>query len=91
MPQSVSNSLGSIAPHVVDIRISPKYFEVCVNIDNNDIDHHEIDISDVDSDGELFQRIWEKYNSKRGILRRLFLRPRDVHFVMVGALTATLF
>jgi hypothetical protein len=71
---------------VVNI-ISPlKYFEVCVSIGNHAIDHHEVDISRISSDSELFEMIWDKYNISRGIsLRRFFLRPSDVDFVMVRA------
>jgi len=85
-PTNVSNPSLSGATHIVNIAFSPKYFEVCVNIGNYAIDHHEIDISRVNSDSELFELIWDKYNSSRSIgLRRLFLRPRNVHFVMVSA------
>jgi hypothetical protein len=86
-PTRVSDHAVSGATHIVNIDFSPKYFEVCVNIGNYAIDHHEIDISRVTSDGELFELILDKYNSSRGIgLRRLFLRPQNVHFVMVSAL-----
>lgn len=62
-----------------------------MNIGNYAIDHHEIDISNVESDSELFSRIWDRYNSSRGYgLRRIFLRPRNVDFVMVSALDDTL-
>jgi hypothetical protein len=83
---SVSDSSLSKAAHIINIAISPKYFEVCINIGNYAIDHHEVDITGVTSDSELFELIWDKYNSSRGIgLRRVFLRPRDVQFVMVSA------
>jgi hypothetical protein len=87
--QKLTNVLDpslSGATHLVNIAFSPRYFEVCINISNYAIDHHEIDISHVTSDSELFALIWDKYNSSRGIgLRRLFLRPRNVDFVMVSA------
>ena len=80
---SASSQTGPI--HIVNIGFSPKYFEVCINIGNYAIRHHEINISHVTSDSELFELIWDKYNESRGIgLRRLFLRPRNVHFVMVS-------
>ncbi|KAF2011334.1 hypothetical protein BU24DRAFT_354887 [Aaosphaeria arxii CBS 175.79] len=82
-PIGTSNPSLSGASYIVDIAFPPRYFEVCVNIGNYAIDHHEIDISRVNSDSELFELIWDKYKVSRGIrLRRLFLRPRDVHFVM---------
>ncbi|KAI8930890.1 hypothetical protein NX059_011905 [Plenodomus lindquistii] len=67
---------------VVNIAAPAKYFEICVNIGNFAIDHHEVDISEVATDSELFELIWEEYNTSRGRgLRRLFLRPRNIHFV----------
>jgi hypothetical protein len=69
----------------VNIAVSVGYFEVCVSKGNHAIDHHEIDISRITSDSELFELIWDKYNISRGSgLRRVFLRPRDVNFVMVS-------
>jgi hypothetical protein len=83
---NVSNHSLSTATHIVNISFLPKYFEVCINLGNYAIDHYEIDISRVTSDSELFELIWDKYNLSRGIgLRRLFLRPRSIHFVMVSA------
>jgi hypothetical protein len=86
----LTNVLGSSlsgASHIVNIASSHRYFEVCINIGNYAIDHYEINISHVTSDSELFELIWAKYNSSRGIgLRRLFLRPWNVHFVMVSGL-----
>ncbi|EHK97569.1 hypothetical protein M7I_6657 [Glarea lozoyensis 74030] len=80
---SVSGSFLSTQSHIVHVTTSPKFFEVCINIGNFAIEHHEVDISHVSSDSELFALIWDKYNSSRGIgLRRLFLRPRNVDFVM---------
>ena len=80
----LTHSLSS-ATHIVNVSFSPRYFEVCVNIGNYAIDHHEIGISRVTSDSELFELVWDKYNSSRGIgLRRLFLRPRSIDFVMVS-------
>lgn len=83
---NVSGPALARATHIVNIDFTPKYFELCINIGNYAIDHHEIDISRVTSDGELFELIWDRYNSSRGIgLQRLFLRPRNVRFVMVSA------
>jgi hypothetical protein len=98
LPKSISlpnqnsvntRSTTSNARYIVEIDLSPKYFEDCVNIGNYAISHHDIDISHVTSDGELFEMIWERYNSSRGVgLRRLFLQPKNVHFVMVSVLHA---
>ncbi|KAI1252351.1 hypothetical protein MGN70_006926 [Eutypa lata] len=61
----------------------PKYFEVCINAGNHAIYHHELDISHSNSAGELFAMIWDKYKtSRRSALKRILLRPKDVHFVM---------
>ena len=77
--------LGCMDPHLIHIPVTKRYFEVCVNIGNYAIDHHETDISDVENDSELFKRIWQKYcNSRGGRIRRLFLQPRNIHFVMVS-------
>ena len=80
------SALRCTDPHIVDIPDTRKYFELCVNIGNYAIEHHEIDISDVTSDSELFRRIWDKYNLSRWkrIWRRIFFQPRTIHFVMVG-------
>lgn len=82
---NVSSTSIPGSDRVINITFPPGYFEVCVSTGNHAIDHHEIDISRITSDSELFELIWDKYNSSRGIgLRRLFLRPRDVNFVMVS-------
>jgi hypothetical protein len=42
----------------------------------------------VASDGDLFQQIWDRHHHARGAgIRKIFLKPRDVHFVMVRFLT----
>ena len=73
------------AAHVINIdNPVPKYFEVCINAGAHAVGHYELDISESTSDGALFVKIWEKYKMSKGFgLRRFFLRPRDVHFVMV--------
>lgn len=82
--QNIVSSTASGSDYVVEITSPFKYFEVCVSTGNHAIDHHEVDISRINSDNELFEMIWDKYNISRGIgLRRLFLRPSDVNFVMV--------
>ncbi|PSN74055.1 hypothetical protein BS50DRAFT_481151, partial [Corynespora cassiicola Philippines] len=80
---NISNAHSSGASNIVNITTPLRYFEICVNVGNFAIDHHELDISQISSDSELFELIWDKYNSSRGKgLRRLFLRPRNVDFVM---------
>lgn len=80
-----SLELGS---HTINVKVLPKFFEVCINIGNHEIDHQELDISEVTTDAELFSMIWNQYNASRGIgFRRLFLKPRNVHFVLVCSST----
>ncbi|ETS79269.1 hypothetical protein PFICI_09122 [Pestalotiopsis fici W106-1] len=64
------------------------YFEVCTDIGNSAVGHFEIDITQTATDGELFEKIWDIYNRNRGVgLRRLFLRPCNVHFVLFSIST----
>ncbi|KAI1404976.1 hypothetical protein F4819DRAFT_446130 [Hypoxylon fuscum] len=68
---------------IINIMPRLKYFEVCVNIGYHAIEHHEFDISIINSDWTLFEEIRGKYKASRGSdMRRLFLRPRYVHFAM---------
>lgn len=49
------------------------------------IEHHEIDISNVKSDAELFQKIWDSNVLSCGNgIRGLLLQPSDVQFVKVS-------
>ncbi|CVL06786.1 uncharacterized protein FMAN_11882 [Fusarium mangiferae] len=59
-----------------------RFFEVCISMGNHAVRLEEIDLSSVHSDGALFKHIWNRYRQSRGFcMRRLFLKPRDVHFV----------
>ena len=61
-----------------------QFFEVCVNTGNHAVRLKEIDLESVTSDRDLFERIWDRYSRSRGRgLRMVFLKPRDIHFVMV--------
>ncbi len=87
-PTQIVSSTITEAVHAVDFNYEylAKFLEVCLDRPNYDIKHHEIEISKVGSDRELFEKIWDMYNSSRGIgLQRFFLRPRDVHFVVVNS------
>jgi hypothetical protein len=66
-------------------RFDNRFFEVCVNVGNHAVRLKEINLDFVASDRDLFENIWDSYSKERGILRRIFLKPCDVHFVMVGA------
>jgi hypothetical protein len=66
------------------------YFEVCINTGNSAVGHFELDVSRITTDGELFEKIWEVYDRNRWAgLRRLFLRPCKVHFVLVSIHSTT--
>jgi hypothetical protein len=83
-----SNAFGTPLVSLTEVNVDncvPTYFEVCTNIGNYAVNHFELDISQAATDSELFEKIWDIYNRSRGFgIRRLFLRPRDVHFVMVS-------
>jgi hypothetical protein len=62
------------------------FLELCVNTGELDISLGEIDVSNVTSDGELFRRIYQCYKEIRGHrMRRIFLKPVDVHFIHVSS------
>lgn len=63
-----------------------QFFEVCINTGSNAVRLREIDLALVASDGDLFNEIWDRYRQTRGYgMRAIFLKPRDVHFVMVSS------
>lgn len=90
-PSGTSNSSSNSQPtpgalsSCINLTCTPekrRYFELCVNTGEISVNLGEIDITDVDSDGELFKRIYERYKEIRGYrIRRVFLKPVDVHFV----------
>ncbi|KPM46156.1 hypothetical protein AK830_g253 [Neonectria ditissima] len=60
-----------------------QFFEVCIGTGNHAVRLKEIDLAEVKSDGALFTQIWDRYHHTRGYgIRRIFLKPKDVHFVM---------
>jgi hypothetical protein len=81
------NTTISTAPTGVNMLPQKKqFFEVCVNRGNHAVRLKEIDLDFVMSDRDLFEQIWDRYNRNRGNgIRRIFLKPHDVHFVMVGS------
>ena len=63
-----------------------QFFELCVNTGELSIRLGEINISHLKNDAELFRAISTKYQEIRGFrARRILLKPRDVHFVMVSS------
>ena len=65
-----------------------RYFELCINHSGLEKRLHEIDISNVTSDGELFCKIKEQYLRLRGSLHQSFYlrKPVDIHYVRVSIL-----
>lgn len=65
-----------------------KYFELCVNSGKWKITLGEIDITDVNTDRDFFDKVAEKYDSVRGFgAKALYLlEPVDIHFVRVSSL-----
>lgn len=66
-----------------------KYFELCVNSGKWKITLGEIDITDVKTDKDFFDRVTEKYDSIRGVCAKALylLEPADIHFVRVSSLS----
>jgi hypothetical protein len=63
-----------------------RFFELCVNTGGYTITLGEIDVTDVQSDQELFFKIVEKhYNLRTPRFRRMLMKPVDVHFVFVSS------
>lgn len=91
VPSSLSNTaIGNMTEVTFDppllIPRPSQFFEVCVNTGNYEVRLQEINLSWVMSDSDLFQLIWGRYSHSRGYrIRRIFLKPRDVNFVMVSS------
>ncbi len=87
-PAVPSNASGTPLVKLTDVTIDngvPTYLEICTNVGNHAVSHFELDISQAATDSELFEKLWNAYDQSRGFgIRRLFLRPCDVHFVMVS-------
>jgi len=65
------------------------FFEVCINTGNSAVRLAEIPLEFVTSDRDLFKKIWDRYRKSWGYgIRQIFLKPRDVHFVMVSFLSS---
>jgi len=67
-----------------------QFFELCINTGELSIKLGEINISRVTNDRELFRAISTKYREIRGFrIRRILLKPRNIHFVLVSSLQRT--
>jgi hypothetical protein len=63
------------------------FFELCVNTGLYNVNLGEINLKDVSTDAELFSRIYQEYKGIRGHrIRRTFVRPANIHFVLVSTL-----
>jgi hypothetical protein len=81
---STLRALQTTPRNIVQPKTVPQYFELCLNARNHKVKHVELDISNITSDGGLFERIWDIYNAHRGYgISWFFLRPNNVHFVVV--------
>jgi hypothetical protein len=70
------------------IETGRSYFQLCVNTREHTISLGEIDVTNVETDGQLFEKIWKTYSDMRGHgIRRYFMKPSDIHFVQVGSTT----
>jgi hypothetical protein len=59
-----------------------RFIELCVNTGEFQRQLAEIDVSSVESDAQLFDRIRERYREVRSFRAKYFLlKPADVHFV----------
>jgi hypothetical protein len=86
------DTLASIAYLPAQVHSQKKqYFEVCINAGNYAVTLNEISLDYVKSDADLFGQILDRYRKTRGYgIRKIFLKPRDVHFVMVRTQTVIL-
>lgn len=85
-PFSINNTIPGMSGSETSL-VEKRFFELCVNTGGFEINLGEIDITDVKSDDELFKRINSKYREIRGHrVRRIFVKPVDVHFVRVSYL-----
>ncbi|OCL02886.1 hypothetical protein AOQ84DRAFT_348486 [Glonium stellatum] len=59
-----------------------KFLEVCINTGQYTVSLGEINVSDIKSDGQLFEKINQRYHEMRGShIRRILRKPVDIHFV----------
>lgn len=85
----IDSPIRTSIPSLQDQRptVRKTFFEVCVNSGEHAVRLGEIDITSVSSDAELFGKIWTTYDSmKRNWPKRIFIRPRGIHFVYVSSL-----
>jgi hypothetical protein len=69
----------------INVPVDPKFFELCVTTEYQAVDFHELDISNIDTDGRLFEEIWHKYKESTGSgIEKLLLCPKYVDFVKVN-------
>lgn len=70
-----------------------RYFELCLNHDSLETRLGEINLTKIKSDGELFEKIKERYEEIRGprIKRLYMLKPVDIHYVRVCPIISILF
>jgi hypothetical protein len=78
-----STGRGTLASGRTAGRARKRFIELCVNTGEFQRQLAEIDVSDVKSDAQLFDRIREMYREVRSFRVKYFLlKPVDVHFVL---------
>lgn len=66
--------------------VRKRFVELCVNTGEYQRQLAEIDVTNLESDSQLFERIKEKYLEVRSFRVKYFLlKPIDVHFVQVSS------
>ncbi|KAH7191480.1 hypothetical protein BKA60DRAFT_584985 [Fusarium oxysporum] len=69
----------------------PMFFELCVTVGKHSVRLGEINISSVTTDGQLFKKIWDRYQEIKtstfgATIRGWFFKPSDVLFVHFGVM-----
>lgn len=65
--------------------LKPTYLELCMNTGEFTVNLGEVNIRQVTTDYELFQKIWEKYREVRGYrMRMIYLKPCEIQYVYVS-------
>ena len=63
----------------------PKYLELCINHGKLERRLGEVDVSNINSDGQLFRQIKRTYDTVRGYRSKWFLlEPTSIQFVKVS-------
>ena len=90
LSESSESSTASCCDRFASMRRTA-YFELCVNTGEFSVNLGEINIQQVTTDGDLFQKIWKKYREIRGWrMKMIYLKPCQIQFVYVSSYQMTL-